>query len=202
MGRALFFFGKRISMLKMKEVIIVEGRNDTIKVQQAVHADTIETNGTAINDTVLAQIKQAQETRGVIIFTDPDYPGQRIRQIIDQHIPGCKHAFLTQEQAKDQRSERKNLGIEHASIEDIQVALEKVYERMEYISTDITKEDLLNYGLIGKAGASARREALGKILNIGHVNGKQLLKRLQMFQITKETLAQAMEKIAQEGLDD
>src|SRR5690625_906925 len=145
-------------MLKIKEIIIVEGRNDTIKVQQAVQADTIETNGSAIDDAILTQIKHAQETRGVIIFTDPDYPGQRIRQIIDQQIPGCKHAFLTQDQAKDKHAERKNLGIEHASIKDIQVALQRVYERMEYIATDITKEDLLHYGLIAKAGASKKRE--------------------------------------------
>lgn len=81
-------------MVKIKEVIVVEGRDDTAKVKQAVDADTIETNGSAIDNAILQQIKHAKEKRGVIIFTDPDYPGERIRRIIDERVPGCKHAFL------------------------------------------------------------------------------------------------------------
>ena len=42
----------------------------------------------------LVRIQHAQETRGVIVFTDPDYPGRRIRAIIEEHVPGVKHAFL------------------------------------------------------------------------------------------------------------
>src|SRR5690625_2527732 len=115
-------------MVKIKEIIVVEGRDDSTKVRQAVDADTIETNGSAINKDTLKQIEHAKNKRGVIIFTDPDYPGKRIRHIIDQHIPGCKHAFLTQEKARAKHSHNKSLGIEHASIEDIQQALSKVYK--------------------------------------------------------------------------
>ncbi|GGK32008.1 hypothetical protein GCM10010965_26050 [Caldalkalibacillus thermarum] len=65
--------------MKIKEVIVVEGRNDTIKVQQAVEADTIETGGSALGAEVVERIRLAQERRGVIILTDPDYPGEAIR---------------------------------------------------------------------------------------------------------------------------
>lgn len=87
-------------MMKIKEIIIVEGKSDTVKIQQAIQADTIETNGSAINQETLQQIKHAQEKRGVIIFTDPDYPGERIRHIIQDAVPNCKHAFLTQQKAR------------------------------------------------------------------------------------------------------
>ena len=43
------------------------------------------------------KIQHAQETRGVIVFTDPDFPGRRIRAIIEEQIPGVKHAFLKKE---------------------------------------------------------------------------------------------------------
>ena len=57
-------------------------------------ADTIETNGSAIDKETLMNIKHAEETRGVIVFTDPDYPGRRIRAIIEEQVPTVKHAFL------------------------------------------------------------------------------------------------------------
>ena len=59
--------------MKIKEIIVVEGKDDTVAIKRAVDADTIETNGSAIGDHVIEQVKLAQK-RGVIIFTDPDYP--------------------------------------------------------------------------------------------------------------------------------
>lgn len=184
--------------MKIKEIIVVEGRDDTIKIQQAVQADTIETNGSAINNEILAQIKHAKQKRGVIIFTDPDYPGERIRHIINQAIPGCKHAFLVKEKARAKHMSNKSLGIEHASIKDIQDALKGVYEEIEQAIPDIEKTDLLKNGLIGVRGSRNRRNKLSKLLNIGHTNGKQLLKRLQMFNITKDQFKQAMKSIKEE----
>ncbi|MBC5638395.1 ribonuclease M5 [Ornithinibacillus sp. BX22] len=186
--------------MKIKEIIIVEGKDDTTKIKLAVDADTIETNGSAINQKTIQQIKHAKEKRGVIIFTDPDYPGERIRHIIDQAVPGCKHAFLTQDNARAKHPNNKSLGIEHASVEVIRKALEDVYELADIEQTDITKEDLMNYRLIGGPGSSKRRERLGEILQVGHTNGKQLLKRLTMFQISKAQLEEAMEKIEQEDI--
>ena len=72
---------------KIKEVIVVEGKSDTKKIQQAVDADTIETQGLALMDETLELIQHAQETRGVIVFTDPDYPGEKIRQWITAKVP-------------------------------------------------------------------------------------------------------------------
>src|SRR5699024_10534817 len=136
----------------------------------------------------------SQAKRGVIIFTDPDYPGERIRHIIDKTVAGCKHAFLQKHEAKA-KSSIKNIGIEHATVASIQQALENVYERAERVEIDITKADLIQYGLIGGPDARERREALGAELNIGYTNGKQLLNRLHMFQIKKDELNQAMKHI-------
>lgn len=77
----------------IKEMIVVEGKEDTVAIKRAVEADTIETNGSAIGEDVLRRIALAQERRGVIIFTDPDHAGERIRKIVAQRVPGCKHAF-------------------------------------------------------------------------------------------------------------
>lgn len=180
--------------MKVKEIIVVEGKSDTVKIKQAVQADTIETNGSAIDKSTLQLIKHAQEKRGVIIFTDPDYQGERIRHIISNEIQGCKHAFLPKHEAKS-KSKYKSLGIEHASIRAIQDALANVYEYTENENNDITKVDLIAYGLIGTSDAKEKREQLGRVLHIGYTNGKQLLNRLQMFQISKNELDVAMKHI-------
>lgn len=181
--------------MKIKEVIVVEGKNDTMKINQAVDAYTIETNGSAINQETLDQIAHAKDKRGVIIFTDPDYPGERIRRIVDKKVPGCKHAFLTQNEARDKKSKKNNLGIENASIETIKQALSRVYEVEQQSEMQITKNDLIKYGLIGSSRSKERRQALGESLRIGYANGKQLLKRLSMFNISKDDFIKEIEVI-------
>ena len=43
-----------------EEIIVVEGKDDTKRIQEVVEADTIETIGSAINDEILRQIEHAQ----------------------------------------------------------------------------------------------------------------------------------------------
>lgn len=70
------------------------------------------------------------------------------------------------------------------------------------ITPIIEKDDLMRLGLIGGSGAYKRRKRLGEILNIGHVNGKQLQKRLTMFQITKNQLKSALQEIEREEMNE
>ncbi|MDI2585672.1 ribonuclease M5 [Psychrobacillus sp. NEAU-3TGS] len=178
--------------MRIKEVIVVEGKDDTTAVKRAVEADTIETNGSAISKETLMKIQHAQDKRGVIVFTDPDYPGRRIRAIIEEHVPNVKHAFLTKE--KTVAKNGKGLGIEHAKDEDIRLALASVYTPKT--DTDVTEDIPLNMlvegKLIGFPNSKERRTRLGEQLKIGYTNGKQLQKRLSVFQISKEQLAEAI----------
>ncbi|MBM6616210.1 ribonuclease M5 [Bacillus suaedaesalsae] len=184
--------------MKIKEIIVVEGKDDTVTVQRAVEADTIETNGSAINAETIEKIKLAQEKRGVIIFTDPDYPGEKIRKTVAEKVPGCKHAFIKKEDAFDKR--HKKVGVEHASIEIIRQALQEVQQEWIDIDEEISFDELIHYGFIAGAKAKSRREKLGILLRIGYTNGKQLHKRLKMFQITKNQFEQAAKQVLQEEL--
>lgn len=186
--------------MKIQEIIVVEGKDDTTAIQRAVDADTIETNGSALNEDTINRIRRAQQTRGVIVFTDPDYPGQKIRQTIAEHVPNCKHAFIPKENALHKRG--KGVGVEHASVEEIRKALRHAHLMKEEVEVQITQEDLLTAGLIGGPKAKERREKLGKLLSIGYTNGKQLYKRLLMFQISKTEFSKALAVIFQEETDE
>lgn len=184
--------------MRIKEVIVVEGKNDTNRIKQAVQADTIETNGVGITKETIELIKHAQQKRGVIIFTDPDFAGNKIRQRITEIIPQCKHAYIAKEAAKPKK-ENDSVGIEHASIDAIRDALRNVQQMKDDWNNSITREDLFTYGLIGSPEAKELRELLGDALHIGYANGKQLLKRLQMFNISQDELKKAMMSILERG---
>ena len=183
--------------MDIQEIIVVEGKDDTVAIKRAVNADTIETNGSAISEETIRRIAHAQEKRGVIVFTDPDYPGRRIRAIIEQNVPNVKHAFLPKE--KTIAKNGKGLGIEHAKDEDIREALKNVYTPTPHVIVEeITLEDLIIARLIGHPQSKERRKQLGEILNIGMTNGKQLHKRLAMFQITADQFGEAVAQLNQE----
>lgn len=182
--------------MKIKEIIVVEGKDDTVAIKRAVDADTIETNGSAINGETIEKIRLAAEKRGVIIFTDPDFPGEKIRKTISENVPNCKHAFLPKHQAKAKNG--KGIGVEHASEDDIREALKDAQWMEAGTGEVISIDDLMDFGLIGFPYSKERRERLGELLKIGYTNGKQLHKRLMMFQISKQSFLDAAEKILRE----
>lgn len=179
--------------MKIKEIIVVEGKSDTVAIKRAVNADTIETNGSAINDEIMTKIKLAHQTRGVIVFTDPDYPGRKIRQQIIEQVPGCKHAFITREEATNNNV--NGLGVEYARQETIRRALSHAKLMSNLTEEQITKDDLITAGLIAGHNSRQLRERLGKLLKIGYCNGKQLHHRLMMFEISKEQFAEALRQL-------
>lgn len=182
----------------IQEVIVVEGKEDSAAVRRAVEADTIETGGSAVGEDVLRRIELAQARRGVIVLTDPDVPGERIRRLIASRVPGCKHAFLTRDEARG----RRGLGVEHASPEAIRRALAQaratVLDERE-AQPAIAWSDLLEAGLIVHPNAARRRYRMGELLGIGYANGKQFYKRCAMFRVTREEFAACLAQLEREG---
>ncbi|MGY4691895.1 ribonuclease M5 [Salibacterium sp. K-3] len=185
--------------MNVQECIVVEGKADTTAVQRAVTADTIETNGAAVGEDVLKRIALAQKRRGVIIFTDPDVPGERIRRIVSREVPGCKHAFLTKKDADSGGS--GSLGVEHAPPEAVRRALQMVREEVPETAENtepVTRQDLMDAGMMAGTDARRRREKMGERLTIGYANAKQFLKRLHVFNIQRAEFARAAAAVLEE----
>lgn len=175
----------------IKEIIVVEGRDDTAAIKRALDAEVIETHGLGITDETIERIKMACERRGVIVFTDPDYPGEKIRDIISKQVKNCKHAFLS----KDKALKDGDVGIENACPADIIEALSRA--RIETVEKreEFTKNDMLKYGLVGTKDANLKREMLGRSLGIGHCNSKQFLKRLNNYEVTRDEFEKAIGEV-------
>lgn len=176
----------------IKEIIVVEGKDDTVAIKRAVEAETIETGGSAIGEAVLKRVELAQARRGVIIFTDPDHAGERIRKIVASRVPGCKHAFLPQEEALY----KGDIGVENAKPEAIRRALSQVRtEVMDDSEPELAWEDMIHAGLIVHPEAASRRLVMGNLLGIGYANGKQFYKRCSMFRISRAEFASALSQL-------
>lgn len=172
---------------KIKEVIVVEGKTDTAIIQKLFDADTIETHGLALTKETLDFIEEMNKTKGVILLTDPDYPGMKIRNMIMKRIPHVKQAFVDK---KDALGKRK-LGIAEAREEAIIQALENVVS-FSQDTQSISWEEFISLDIIGN---KQKRLMIYDLFHLGYGNAKTLFKRLNMAGITKEDILEQLKNI-------
>ena len=176
--------------MHIQEVIIVEGNHDSALLKSLLDCDTIITHGSTLSKTTQKLIQQAATERDIIIFTDPDSTGEKIRRQIVKLVPQAKHAFLPQHLALG----KGKIGVEHAKGEDILQALEHVQTFGKQPST-ITMGDLMELKLAGLPDSENLRNNVSHAFQIGDCNAKTFLKRIGMLNITKEQLEATVEKL-------
>ena len=177
----------------MSSVIVVEGIHDEMKIKSVYpDANVVITNGREISDKTIDLIKTLSLNNEIIIFTDPDSPGEAIRKRITDVVPNAKQAFLRKKYAISKN--KKKVGIEHADASVIKESLENVYTYNELNET-ITMSDLYTLGLNGFPNSKILRDKISEHLNIGMPNAKTFLKRLNLIQISLEELKELCQKL-------
>ncbi len=180
----------------IKEVIIVEGRDDIDAVQKAVNADIIATHGYGISKATLDRIENAYKTRGIIILTDPDHAGHMIRQRLTDLFPKAGQAYISKTEARD--SKDTDIGVENASPAVIARALEAAGRTLTEQKSEFDEMDMSYYGLTGIASSKELRDRLGRSLGIGYGNSKAFLKRLNNYGISRADLEKTLADILAE----
>ena len=178
-------------MMKIKETIVVEGRDDTAAINRALEAHTIETHGFGISKDTWQLIQKAYETTGIIVFTDPDFAGEQIRKRILARFPEAGQAYLDRLDA----TSGGDVGIENGDPEAIRAALSKARVVVRTEPDRFTRQDLIDAGLWGGANSAEGRRTVGKRLGIGYGNCNSFLKKLNQFMITKEEFYEALHHI-------
>ncbi len=190
-------------MVKIKEVVVVEGRYDKNTLSQAVDAVIIETSGFGIfNDREKQSlIRRMAEARGIVVLTDPDGAGFVIRNF----IKGCvdpklvKHAYIPDVPGKERRksapSKEGKLGVEGMRPEMLVEALRRAgatFENGDAPDTKerITKADMYAKGLSGTPeSAGARKELLVKLRLPARLTATGLLDVLNAIMTREEFMA-------------
>lgn len=164
-------------MLKLKEVVIVEGKYDKIKLSQILDALIIDVGGFNIfkNKEKVQMIKKLADKNGVLILTDSDHAGFMIRNYLNGIIPQdkIKHAYIPDIIGKEKRkktySKERKLGAEGVDDKIILDAINKVSLKKEEKTNnikEITKMDFYEDGLSGRDNSSDKRKKLLKKLNL------------------------------------
>lgn len=183
-------------MKEKSPVIVVEGKTDIAKLEKITNAILISTNGSSVPRETLEYIKELSKERKIIVLTDPDYPGLRIRNIINQEIPNAYNAFVS----RDKASNGKKLGVAETPIEEITRALENAQVfSLEKEENLYTLSDLYELELVGQENSSFLREKVYKKYNLGYGNAKTLMKRLSSVGIKKEELKEYLKEIINEN---
>lgn len=85
-------------MIKIKQAVIVEGKYDKIKLSTVLDTVIIQTDGFGIFKDKEKQrlIKRLAQTRGIVILTDSDSAGFKIRSFIGGSVPknSVIHAYI------------------------------------------------------------------------------------------------------------
>lgn len=173
------FLGGRM----IKEVIVVEGRDDEQRVKNALDCEVITTGGIYFSNKLIDRLKNINEKRGLIILTDPDYAGNKIRERINRHIHTAKNAYLSRSLC----TKKDDIGIENASPQAIREAIEKAYPSSLDVKDIFDYQDMIYYGLAGD-NSKEKRIQVGDRLNIGYANAKSFLRKLNNYQIKRDEL--------------
>ena len=192
-------------MVKIKEAILVEGRYDKNTLSQILDAPILETGGFGVmkDGAQLALLRRVAQTRGLIVFTDPDGAGFVIRNFIKGAIPAqhLKHAYIPDIYGKERRKaapgKEGKLGVEGMKREVLLDALRRAGATFEgetaQRTAGLTKQDMMELGLSGGPDSSAKRAALMKKLGFPeHMSANALLQALDLL-YTREELARILE---------
>ena len=167
-------------MYKIQETIIVEGTYDKIKLSEFIDGIILTTNGFTVfkDKRLIESIKMLAKKTGVVILTDSDSAGFKIRNFIKQSIEEgtVLHAYVPDIHGKEKRKAEPGkeglLGVEGIDKEIILNALKKagctIDGNKEALKSEkrITKADLFMAGLSGGADSAEKRRKMAKMLGI------------------------------------
>lgn len=195
-------------MLKIDEAVIVEGKYDKIKLSSIIDTVIIVTNGFGIfkDREKLELIRYYAETTGIIILTDSDNAGRKIRGYLKSAIGGgnIRNVYIPdvfgKEKRKDKPSAEGKLGVEGIDKELILEAFEKsgITASVREKPHDITKLTLYELGLSGGNESSHMRKLLQKSLRLPECLSATALIEVLNTMMTADELDEHMVKIKEE----
>lgn len=166
-------------MIKISQAVIVEGKYDKIKLSSIIDGTVIVTNGFGIfkDKEKLELIRYYARTTGIIILTDSDSAGRKIRGYIKGAVNGgdIRNVYIPdifgKEKRKDKPSAEGKLGVEGIDAGILLEAFEKagIVASESLMTGDITKQTLFELGLSGGTGSRILRERIQKELGLPSV---------------------------------
>ena len=165
-------------------IIVVEGITDVAFLSEFIEAEFVTTNGSDVPKETIDYLKKAQEKRDIFVLTDPDSPGKKIRDTLDQNISNLKHCFVS----KECSIKKNKVGVAESTKEEVLKALESYIQTERNHIGNVTNSDLVQLKLVGDENSSSLREKVIYKFHLGHCNAKTFLKRINYSGLTLDDI--------------
>ena len=196
--------------LKISYAVVVEGKYDKIKLSSVIDAPIIVTNGFGIykNSETARLIRYYAEKTGIVILTDSDTAGFRIRGHIKSIVPKGKIINLYspeifgKEKRKVQPSKEGKLGVEGISAKKLrEIFIEAgLVNDIKSSENPITSLDFYELKLSGNSNSGIYRKQILKAMNLPeNLTAKALLEAVNI-RFTKEEFVQLVQKIQEDNV--
>ena len=161
---------------RIRQVLVVEGRYDAVALENAVDGLILTTDGFSIfkDKETQALLKKLGRQRGVILFTDPDAAGFRIRRFVADLVGAefVSHAYVPAVEGKEKRKPAPGkeglLGVEGFDVQALRAAVLAAggIAAAPRAGRAIAYADLYAWGLSGTADSRRKRYAFLKRLGL------------------------------------
>lgn len=195
-------------MIKIDQAIIVEGKYDKIKLSSIIDGIIIITNGFGIfkDKEKLELIRYYARTTGIIILTDSDSAGRKIRGYIKGAVQNgnIKNVYIPdifgKEKRKDKPSAEGKLGVEGIDCKTLIRAFENagITASESDRVNDITKLTFFENGLSGGKNSRLLREKLKSRLELPSFMSSDSLIDVLNTMMSEEELAEKVRLIKEE----
>jgi len=154
-------------MVHINEIILVEGKYDKIKLQSVTDANIVTLDGFSVftDDEKIDALRALADKRGLLVLTDSDAAGFKLRAFINGRIPKekVKHAYIPdvfgKEKRKQTASKEGKLGVEGIDVSVLEEILAPfASDRIKPLQA-LTKADLFADGLVGRPDSAQKRRA-------------------------------------------
>ena len=189
--------------LKLREVIVVEGRYDRNTLSQVVDALIFETGGFGIfhHPEKLEALRMLAEQRGLIILTDSDGAGFVIRNRLKGLLPQdrIRQAYVPAVEGKEKRKEKPSrqglLGVEGMRPEVLIEALRRAGATENDNEPWASSALFFSLGLTGKNGSVQLRKKLAESLDLPADISQTDLKKAVSTLLTETELRELLSRL-------
>lgn len=172
---------------------VVEGITDEDKLKKAGCKYVIKSGGLFVQSDILNLIRLTAKVRKLVIITDPDGPGLKIRKLIEKELPKDSwiDCWIKKEMAKDS----KKVGIAQMKMKDLRAVLSPFLDH-DSSSKEIPLYQIYDLYSLHLAGENSKRnkENLERNLNIHIPSSKTLCSYLNMLGLRKEQILELLKE--------
>ena len=189
--------------IKISQAIIVEGKYDKIKLSSFIDGVIIVTNGFGIykDKDIVQLIRYYAQRQGIIVLTDSDTAGFKIRGHIKSIVPKGKiinlyaPEILGKEKRKTQPSKEGKLGVEGINVNVLKALFEKagVKGEIKENPSPVTNLDFFQLGITGQKNSSRLREKLLDKLELPKLVSSKALLEIVNSRFSKDEFYEFME---------